>query len=73
MKKIFALIAYILISNCIKANPISDSLAKIAGFHFLNTKAVNPVGYIETGALKLAYTEKETENYYYICSYSGSF
>ena len=66
MKKIFLITAYVLFCNCIKANPISDSLAKIAGLHFLNTKAVNPVGYIETGSLKLAYTEKETENYYYI-------
>ena len=71
MKKIFLITAYILISLGTNATVVSDSLAKIVGLHFLNTKAANPTGYIETGALKLAYTAKETENYYYISDNKG--
>ena len=76
MKKLLLIIALVAVSYSINAKPISDSLAKVVGLNFLNTKAVNPIGTIELGELRLSYTAKgnsvsnnllaQNQNYYYV-------
>ena len=82
MKKLLLIISLIVVSYSINAKPISDSLAKIVGLNFLNTKAVNPLGTIERGGLKLSYTAKgnsvsnsllaQTQNYFYVFNIYGN-
>ena len=72
MKKLLLLIASIIVSFSIKANPISDSLAKVVGLNFINNKAVNPIGKIEQGGMKLSFTAKGTQNYYYVFNIYGN-